>query len=139
PRAEAALAEIAQLHDVETAARQSDPRRLERARQVARVRGVERDIAERVAETARLLVSEVGERTVGLPDPAVVAGPVGLAAPRDERGGHRRGLRFFADAAYVQRTVVVIPPRAVNSPATVMRRGRSAATSVSRISFVAAS
>ena len=43
---------------------------------------------------------------------------------------------YFANE---QRTVVVMPPRAENSPLTVIRRGESAATSTSRISFVAAS
>ena len=45
--------------------------------------------------------------------------------------------RFGRYWRYSATTVVVIPPRAVNAPVTVMRRGRQAATRSSRIRLVA--
>ena len=44
-----------------------------------------------------------------------------------------------ARASYVTVTTVLIPPRTVKSPTTVMRRGWMAATRSSRISLVACS
>ena len=47
--------------------------------------------------------------------------------------------RFGHAAGYVAETTVLMPPRTVKSPTTVMRRGWQAATRSSRISLVTAS
>jgi hypothetical protein len=59
-----------------------------------------------------------------------------LCAVLNARGSRRARSQ---PRSYSATTVVVIPPRAVNAPATVMRRGWQAATRSSRIWLVAAS
>ena len=51
----------------------------------------------------------------------------------------RHAARSQSGFAYSATTVVVMPPRAVNAPVTVIRRGRQAATRSSRIRLVTAS
>ena len=60
----------------------------------------------------------------------------------NELGGHflmSPGNDLRAHFSYDATTVVVMPPRAVKAPVTVMRRGEQAATRSSRIWLVAAS
>src|SRR6185295_12618717 len=89
PRAEVALAQLAHRRDADPASGERDPRRVRGAREVARVRRVERDAFEQTSEAARLLASEVGQRTVRLPEPAALAVPVGLAVTGDDERRHR--------------------------------------------------
>jgi hypothetical protein len=73
------------------AMRASDDRgRVARAAQVARVHGRDRLVGERCRERARLLASELIQRPVGVPLPATVAVPVGLAVPRQDQRRHAK-------------------------------------------------
>jgi hypothetical protein len=67
------------------------------------------------------------------------ASPGRTASAGGTRRADQRGRRVGGSLSYEQRTIVVMPPRALNSPETVIRRGASAFTSTSRISLVAAS